>query len=222
MVVHNVDRNGTISESSKSSTGRTPPGNSGPLPVDAVSEDAISEFHSPINKELRQPDEEDNVDARPIMAIDREEGALRNVFAENAEGDKEQAIGSYHINDKITLFLEETFGAVNGPVEVMSLGCSMQQVEDTGHVLVEDLDCDTRHMGLQSAGWAGLGSLPTQVNVPEASLGATIASSMTSQDQNINQRKGPSSGKCEGHQFTSKVLRRRKSAKAKVRLNVAM
>ncbi|GAB4854385.1 hypothetical protein Ancab_022971 [Ancistrocladus abbreviatus] len=53
--------------------------------------------------------------------------------------------------------------AVNGPAEVMSLGCSMQQVEYMGRVLVEDLDCDTRHMGLQSAGWAGLGSLPTQV-----------------------------------------------------------
>ncbi|GAB4838959.1 hypothetical protein Ancab_028492 [Ancistrocladus abbreviatus] len=192
MVVYNVDKNGTISESSESSTGRTPPGSSDLLP----------------------PVEEDNADARPIMATDREVGALRNVTAENAEGDKEWVMGSYHINDKIRLFPEETFGgdlkneflhmeiglskrpvsggelqgiqmgliAVNGPVEVMSMGCPMQQVEDMGCVSVEDLDLDTRQLGLQSVSWACLGSIPTQVNVPEVSSGSIAACSMKTQD----------------------------------------
>ncbi|GAB4832604.1 hypothetical protein Ancab_006622 [Ancistrocladus abbreviatus] len=72
--------------------------------------ETISETKSPINEEQRQLVEEHNADARPIMATDREVGALRNMAAENVVGDKERAMRSYHNNDKIILFLEDTFG----------------------------------------------------------------------------------------------------------------
>ncbi|GAB4858383.1 hypothetical protein Ancab_009854, partial [Ancistrocladus abbreviatus] len=115
-----------------------------------------------------------------------------------ADGDKQQATGSYLINDKISLFPEEVFGgelknefrkvdlgnsertasgggiqeirlglSVDiGPVGVISLGSPMQQVEEMGCDLVEIPDCDLRHRGLQSAGWASLGNLHDQGIVP--------------------------------------------------------
>ncbi|GAB4834728.1 transcriptional regulator [Ancistrocladus abbreviatus] len=122
-----------------SGTGRTL-SSSDPLSVNIVSENTMSEFQSPINKELRKPEEEDNADARPIMATNKEVG---NEY-----------------------------------------GMSIQQVEDMGRVSAKDLDLDTRQLGLPLVGWAGLGSIPTQVNVPEISLGSIAACSMKPQDQN--------------------------------------
>ncbi|GAB4859897.1 aryl-alcohol oxidase 3 [Ancistrocladus abbreviatus] len=77
----------------------------------------------------------------------------------------------------------------------MSLGSPMQQVEEMGCDLVEDLDYDTRHWGLHSAGWAVLGSLHNQGIVPEASLGDIADCSIQNQNQNINHSKGHDSGK---------------------------
>ncbi|GAB4834729.1 hypothetical protein Ancab_032992 [Ancistrocladus abbreviatus] len=150
-----------------SGTGRTPPSSSDPLSVNTVSEDTMSEFQSPINEELRQPEEEDNADARPIMATNKEVG----LWERPASGGELQGI-------------RMGLTAVNGPTEVMSMGCPMQQVEDMGRVSAEDLDLDTRQLGLHLVGWAGLGSIPTQVNVPEVSLGSIADCSMKTQDQN--------------------------------------
>ncbi|GAB4838926.1 hypothetical protein Ancab_028458 [Ancistrocladus abbreviatus] len=111
---------------------------------------------------------------------------------------------------------------VNGPEDVKSMGCSMKQVEDIGLDSVEDLGLDSSHFGLHSVGWASLGSIPTQFNVPEDFSGSIVAFSKKTQDQNIKQSKCPSSGKRGGCQFTPKVLKKRKSAKAKDRLSAAM
>ncbi|GAB4845438.1 hypothetical protein Ancab_038845 [Ancistrocladus abbreviatus] len=85
--------NGKVSESSESGTGRNIAGSNGPVPVSAEAEDVIWEFQSLIKDVLRQPEEEDNGEARILMATDREVGQLRTVFSEYADGDKERGYG---------------------------------------------------------------------------------------------------------------------------------
>ncbi|GAB4830668.1 hypothetical protein Ancab_039269, partial [Ancistrocladus abbreviatus] len=107
MVVCNIDSNRKASVSLESGTGRNITGNNSPDQVSAKAEDVISEFQSPINDVLRQPEEEDNGEATLLKATDREVGQLRSASAEYAHGDKEHATGSYPINDKLNLFPEE-------------------------------------------------------------------------------------------------------------------
>ncbi|GAB4830656.1 hypothetical protein Ancab_039259 [Ancistrocladus abbreviatus] len=99
--------NRKASVSLESGTGRNITGNNSPDQVSAKAEDVISEFQSPINDVLRQPEEEDNGEATLLKATDREVGQLRSASAEYAHGDKEHATGSYPINDKLNLFPEE-------------------------------------------------------------------------------------------------------------------
>ncbi|GAB4845439.1 hypothetical protein Ancab_038846 [Ancistrocladus abbreviatus] len=102
-----------------------------------------------------------------------------------------------------------------GPARVMSLGSPMQQVEEMGCDSVEVLDCVSKHRGLQSASWAGLGNLHNQANVLDTSLGDIAAFSIHNQNQNINHNKGHDIRTSRGCQSFSKVFRRRKSIKAK-------
>ncbi|GAB4842341.1 hypothetical protein Ancab_012311 [Ancistrocladus abbreviatus] len=185
MVVYNVDKNGTVSESSESGTGRNPSGSNGPVLVNDEAEDAISKFQSPINDELRQQEEEDNGDARTIMATDREEevvgGELKNELRQLEFGISERTASEGEMQGS-RLGLSVDFGLAG----VMSLGYQMQQVEKIGHASVEDLDCDTRQWGIQSAGWAGMDSVHVQGFVLEASSEDVVACSIQNQDQNIN------------------------------------
>ncbi|GAB4852072.1 hypothetical protein Ancab_016263 [Ancistrocladus abbreviatus] len=170
MVVGNIDSNGQALVSSKSGTGRNIAGNNDPDSVSANAEDVISEFRSPINDVLRQPEEEDNGEAMILKVIEMEVGQLISVSAKYADGDKEQATGSYPINDKLNLFPEEVVGPIRRywACEGNEPGSPMQQVEELGCHSVEALDCVSRLRGLQVASWASLGSLHKQANASEA------------------------------------------------------
>ncbi|GAB4857060.1 hypothetical protein Ancab_014971 [Ancistrocladus abbreviatus] len=103
---------------------------------------------------------------------------------------------------------------VIGPKEVTSMKCPVKQVEDLG--------LDSRPLALHLVGWVGFGSIPTQFKVPKDSLGSISTSSKQAQNHTINQSKSPSLVKRGVHQFTQKVLRRRKSAMAKGRISLAL
>ncbi|GAB4849715.1 hypothetical protein Ancab_004511 [Ancistrocladus abbreviatus] len=194
MVVYNVDSKGKVIESSKSGTRRISAGNNDPVLASAEAEDVISEFQSPINDVLRQPEEEDNGEATTLMATDRAVGQLRTVSTKYADGDKEQAMGIYPINDKINIFPEEAVGGeLKNGFRNMDLSVSEQI----------------------AAGWASLGNLHNQANASEAPSGDIAVSSIQNQKQNINHSKGHDIHKSEGCQSFSKVFKRQKAIKAK-------
>ncbi|GAB4833851.1 hypothetical protein Ancab_032098 [Ancistrocladus abbreviatus] len=210
MVVCNIDSNRKASVSSESGTRRNIVGKNDLDLVSAEAKDVISEFQSPINDVLRE--------ATLLKATDKEVGQLRSASTEYADGDKEQATGSYPINDKLNLFPEEGFrlglSEDIGPVGVMSLGPPMQQGEELGYHSVEALNCVSRLRGLQVASWAGLGSMHNQANASKAPSRDIADVSIQNQKQNINHSKGHEIRKSGGCPSFSKVFKRRKASKA--------